>query len=373
MLLILFAAIFAATYLALQLFYIITWKKIPELIVPESYVPGLRLSVIVVARNEEILIERTIRSILQQQYPPDLFELIIINDRSTDYTIEIIEKIHYDNISLFHLHDFPEFIKAPAFKKSGIELAVSKAHNPFIVVTDADCIHHPEWLKTIAYAHEQSISLFLSGPVILKGERTLLERMQQTEMNALMIITASGIKSGLHDMANGANMAFSKESFLQVAGYAGNHTYSSGDDMFLIEKMRFISNRIMFVKSKTAFVYTQVKPNWTSLINQRIRWAGKNKGLANANIKIIWSYVGLYHLTIIAMLFLPLISKISLWPFIILVVAKWIGDLILFYPAGSFFNTRLSISDFIAQQFLYMVYVFRLGWNIILGKKGDWQ
>lgn len=60
--------------------------------------------------------------------------------------------------------------------------------------------------------------------------------MQEVEQITLMLITGAGITSRIHDIANGANMAFRKSAFRDVNGYEGNMQYASGDDMFLIEK-----------------------------------------------------------------------------------------------------------------------------------------
>lgn len=360
-------------YLSLQSFHLYHWLKTLSIFPSKDYTPSAALSIVVVAHNEAQTIEKCIRGILNQNYPGHLFEIIVINDRSTDSTADIVQKINAPQVRLFNLTDHPEFIHSPAFKKSGIELAVHHARNDWIVVTDADCLYRREWLRIIAYAKETSDSLFITSPVQLEGKESFFEKMQQMETLAFMVITAAGIRSGLHAMANGANMSFSKSAFLEINGFERNYQYASGDDMFLIEKMKKrFPGKISFLKSPFAIVSTYPKKNWSALIKQRIRWAGKNKGLQNPVINITWGFVGLYHFAIVASLILPFFSNVSLVPFIILFISKWISDFIIVQNASFYFNNRPFQGNSIVLQFMYTFYVLRLGWNLLLGKKGDW-
>ncbi len=372
--LILIAGGLAFLYLILQLFYLYHWLKIEPVIVPKEFIPSTAVSIIVVAHNEEKTIEKCLRGILSQRFPGSLFEIIVIDDRSNDKTESIIQNINSPQIRLLKLAEHPLFIHQKAFKKSAIELAVNHAYHDWIIVTDADCTHHPDWLKTIAYAKELTEPAFLTGPIEKKGRENFLGKMQEMENLAFMVVTAAGIRSGLHDIANGANMSFSKKAFLEINGFEGNYEYASGDDMFLIEKIRKYDNaRVSFLKSPTAMVRTSTKTSWKSLIQQRLRWAGKNKGLNNPLINLIWGFVGLYHVTMVSSLILPLVTTVSLLPFIILFITKWIIDFILIQNASFFFHRRPFQGNTILLQFLYTFYVFRIGWNLLLGRKGDWQ
>ena len=340
---------------------------------PDDFIPNVAFSVVVVARNEELTIEACLKSILKQHYPPDLFEVIIINDRSSDNTVEIINKIQSPNLRLYHLSDFVEFLHPPAFKKSAIELAIRQARYDWIVMTDADCITPSEWLSTLAYGQMVTKAVFLAAPALYVSRHSMLEKMQEMEMMILMLITAAGIRSGLHDMANGANMTFSKQAFLTVGGYKGNFQYASGDDMFLVEKIRSaFPALISFVKSKVAIVESMPHQDWSSFLKQRIRWAGKNKGLRNPVIRIIWTFVGFYHVSIVLAILLALFQLSTFWPFIILISLKWTGDFILILSASAFFKKRAMLIYFIPMQIMYSLYIFRLSLAMLTRKKSDW-
>ena len=367
------AILLASLYVFLQCYYLFYWKKTPRLSVPSTFTPKTKFSIIIVARNEENNIAHCLNGILAQHYPKGFFEILVINDRSSDDTIGRVRNIHSFTIRLFDLKDFPEFIHAPAYKKSGITLGVHLATHEWIVVCDADCTHGPDWLRTMAFAVESASHLFLTAPIILTGKNDLITQMQQTENQAFMVITAAGIRSALHDIANGANMAFAKTAFTDVNGYEGNYHYASGDDMFLIEKMRKkIGDRIGFVKSYEAAAITAAKESWSTLLRQRIRWAGKNKGLKRSFIRIIWGFIGIYHVALFITLCLALLSLISLWPFLILFIPKLLIDFILIKTGADFLKQKTSVLLFIPLLIMYTFYILYLGMNVMLRKKGDW-
>ncbi|HSF87905.1 MAG TPA: glycosyltransferase [Saprospiraceae bacterium] len=364
---------FALPYLLLQAYYLFYWYKTKPASIPSDYLGSTSVTIVVVAHNESKSISSCLQGILQQAYPAHLMEIIVIDDHSTDTTIEEVQKIGSERIAFYNLKDYPEYIKAPAFKKSAITLAVDKATSEYIVITDADCVHPDQWLNAVVYGLEKNQSAFQTSPVVLDGNNTLLSEMQEAEQLVLMLITAAGITSGLHDIANGANMAFRKSAFRKVDGFTGNEQFASGDDMFLAEKMRkAFPGQIAFNKSINASVSTQAKKNWPALIKQRLRWAGKNKGLESPTIARIWIFVGLYHFMLLLSLAASLFNLISPLPFIILFVVKWFADFLVITTAASFFRKTSVLKYFVPLQFLYSYYILRLGLAMMMGKRGDW-
>jgi cellulose synthase/poly-beta-1,6-N-acetylglucosamine synthase-like glycosyltransferase len=362
----------AFLYAVLQFQYIYHWKKIPAHLPPQSLLTPV--SIILVVRNEEQHIEKAIQGILHQHYPAHLFEVILIDDHSTDGTLDRVKKITDTRLRVIPLSQYPEYVHAPSHKKSAITLGVYLAHHEHIIVTDGDCFHGPAWLKTHVQQIDQTQSVFQTAPVQLVPQRGLLYKMQEVEMVALMLITGAGIQSGLHQMANGANMMFTKSAFKKVNGYAGNEQFASGDDMFLIEKMKAaFPDRISFVKSPEATVYTYGCPDWSSLLKQRLRWAGKNKGLKNPAIGLIWFFIGAYHLLTLLTIVLAITGYTSWLPAFTLLSLKWVSDYFLLLSASIFFKRESLLRYFLPLQFLYGVYVIALGLAMLLRQRGDWD
>lgn len=108
-----------------------------------------RVSVILAARNEETGLEQALRSVLSLDYP-DL-EIIAVNDRSTDATGAILEKIAQENRRLRALH-IDRLPDGWLGKCHALHTAASKASGEILLFTDADVVMHPATLRT-AVAH----------------------------------------------------------------------------------------------------------------------------------------------------------------------------------------------------------------------------
>ncbi|RYX88602.1 glycosyltransferase, partial [bacterium] len=115
-------------YAALIIFYWRNWNAIPEFTLgPEP--SFIRLSVIIPARNEEENIAALLEALERQTYPRDLFEVIVIDDHSTDRTADITSR--FKNVRLLQLKE--DAINS--YKKKAIEAGIAIASGELIVTT----------------------------------------------------------------------------------------------------------------------------------------------------------------------------------------------------------------------------------------------
>ncbi|MBC8343602.1 MAG: glycosyltransferase, partial [Bacteroidetes bacterium] len=233
----LLAILFAVAYVILLLYYLTGWIKLKTFDI-ESKTPEQKFSIIIPARNEETNIQYLISDLFKQNYPNDLFEILIVDDHSEDYTAETVDKFlqqeEFSNLRLLQLRDQPS---SGHGKKAAITYAVEKSINDWIICTDADCRLNSNWLSSLAAFIDEKDPVFVSAVVVFHEERTFFEKMQSLEFMSLIGIGAATISHGKPTMCNGANMAFRRDVFLEVNGYAGNEHIASGDDEFLMHKM----------------------------------------------------------------------------------------------------------------------------------------
>jgi cellulose synthase/poly-beta-1,6-N-acetylglucosamine synthase-like glycosyltransferase len=262
--------------------------------------PSTKLSIIIPARNEAENIEACLQSILQNNYPAQLFEIIVVDDHSDDDTTTIVRKFSSQNVKLILLKDYVTD-KINSYKKKAIEIAIAQATGTLIITTDADCIVLPTWLETIASFYEKTNAKFIAAPVLIEtayptqthtnkenlnsidfghpspiGEGKGVRLFQSLDFMALQGITAAVVHKNQMTMCNGANMAYEREAFYNVGGFAGIDNIASGDDMLLMHKIyKQYPNRVMYLKSAQAVVQTQAVNSVKEFLNQRIRWASK--------------------------------------------------------------------------------------------------
>lgn len=126
-------------------------KKIRTLsnqrVLPRDQLPSV--TIILSALNEEKVLEAVIHSLLKLDYPS--LEIIAINDRSTDNTFQILEKLQsqFSRLRVYHIHNLP---KGWLGKTHALYFAALKASGEWLLFTDADVsMNNTSILKAVSY------------------------------------------------------------------------------------------------------------------------------------------------------------------------------------------------------------------------------
>lgn len=287
--------IISLAYFSLIFWLIIGFYKIKEFEIKES-LSNIKFSIIIPFRNEEDNLIKLINSLNIIDYPKSTYEILFVDDESTDNSVYLIKKqlskeIDYKIIKNIRHSNSP--------KKDAIETAIEKAKYSWIITTDADCEVSKNWLQILQAKINDSNAVFIAMPVNYKANNSFLEQFQKIDFSSLIGSTIGSFGQNKPIMCNGANLCYNKDVFNQVNGYENNNNIASGDDIFLMEKMyKNYPNRVEFLKSFGTTVYTKPVNNLHDLIQQRIRWASKTSSTKNSWVKIIGLIVFLFNLLI---------------------------------------------------------------------------
>ncbi len=312
----------------------------------------LMISVVVAYRNEENYVVDLLNSISTQNYPAEKFEVIFVNDHSSDQSYEKVEfeKPKVLNFSNLHLKDH-------AGKKQALKFGIARAKGTIIATTDADCTHAEDWLASINASFQKEQTQLSIGAVQMQGD-TLWDKIQQMEFFSVMGVTLATF--GLHHpiMCNGANLAFRKTAFDYVNGYDDNLHIASGDDEFLLRKVieRFGKSAI---GQHSSVVATKTHVSLTDFLRQRTRWASKWK--TNPSI-----YAGILALVMmgVQLLWWPLLFDFIKYgnPLVrSLVFMKIILEFFFLYNVSIYFHKRFNLLIFLLLQLIYAPYVIYVG------------
>jgi len=336
------------------------------------------ISVIIAARNEEKNIGNCIESIINQTYPAHLFEVIIVDDNSTDSTPAIVNSFEQNNIRVFKLNDFTENEKLNSYKKKAVETAISFAKGNLIITTDADCIVQKEWLQTIASFYEESSAVFIAAPVVYAEPlhsdsflKRFLKIFQSLDFMTLQGITGAAVYENIHNMCNGANLAYEKKVFYEVNGFKGIDEIASGDDMLLMHKIHDkYPDKIKYLKSTNVIVQTQPAKTISEFMNQRIRWASKAEKYTDPKIKAVLLLVYLLNAWIFFIAICSFFFMQAFYLFLLLFIAKSAIELFFLFPVAGFFRKQKLLWWFIPAQPFHILYTLIAGW---LGKFGSYK
>lgn len=350
-------------YVALVIIFITGWLRTPYFPVEKHKTSGQKISVVIACRNEESDLKKLLDALQNQSVKN--FELILVNDHSTDATKAIMdsEQSKFQNVIIIDAEGYG--------KKQAIRQAVGIAKGELIVTTDADCRPEPTWIETIWQFQQKFPSDLIICPVKFSTGDTLFSKLQALEFATLVASGAGAAGAAMPILCNGANLAFTKKAWLE--SQADLHVEEiSGDDVFLLLAIKKRKGTIRFLKSANAFVSTPASPTIKSFIRQRKRWVSKST--AYSDWQIILTACAVFSISLLEIVSLILLffnGKFAVL-FIILFIVKYLTDLFFLSRVRLFFNLRnLSLNSFILSLFypFYIVITALAGF----GGKAHWK
>ena len=350
-------------YVGIMFLYRYWFIKLLPFSLHASILPATNFTIIIPARNEEASIGKCLLSILTQDYPSELFEIIVIDDYSTDLTASIIQQLqsHHSNLKLIKLADVLFDKPLNSYKKKAIETAINQASNNWIITTDADCFAPITWLSSYNNYIQQNDVVFVAAPVVFTNNGSVLQAFQCIDFMAFQGVTAAVVSAGFHTLCNGANLAFKKAVFFEVDGYKDVDTIASGDDMFLMNKIqRKYPKQIGFLYHQAAIVSTLPMPTVNSFINQRIRWASKTNSYKDFRIIAILWMVFLLNISLVVMPFLSIIKLELLFYWLLLLAIKTLVEAMFAFKIAAFFSITLKPRHLLLQ-FPHILYTSLTG------------
>lgn len=365
-----FLVTMTTVYVMLVFYMLRGWRKIP-VFPPKAERANTAVSVLIAARNEEDNIGRTLDCVVNQTFPKELLQIIVVDDHSTDKTAEIVSSYASRGVELIQLN---EGDKLNSYKKLAITRAMEQASGDIIVTTDADCRMGVEWLATIIGYFEEKGTYMVSSPVAYSEEKSYFERLQTLEFLYLIGLGAAGIGNHSPTTCNGANLAYRRDLFYELGGFNGIDSLASGDDeLFLHKVAEKYSRKIGFCKAEEAIVYTDAKATLSSFLSQRRRWASKSTKYKDKRVVWLGVSVWLFNLSFIAgfIQFIVDLPQIHVL-FLVAFTMKILAELAFVYPLCRLINRRRLLLNLFPLSLIHALYFVYIGLAGNVGKY-DWK
>lgn len=376
-LLVLFIVIISVLYYFLIIYLVIGFDRVSVFNLKKEG-SNQQFSIIIPFRNEAKNIIHLINSLSQINYNKTKFEILFIDDDSTDDTVNLLNPYLLKNK---HWKLINNQRKSNSPKKDAINTAIQYAKYEWIITTDADCEVNENWLQSFGeYITQKTVSKnnkephFIAGPVAYKTNKSLLQNFQNMDFLSLIGSTIGAFGNKQPFLCNGANLCYKKETFLAVDGFTGNDNIASGDDVFLMEKMlNKYPNSVSYLKSKEVIVTTSPKTTFKGLLDQRIRWASKTSASKNWFGKFVGMLVFLMNLMVTCSLIFIIYKFtfseshefINVWNLglrvenlcLIVFGLKFIVDLILIQKTYKFIGLKNRLTYYTFSSILYPFFV----------------
>lgn len=344
-------ALVSLNYAFLILFFRKGWNFLPKDITSSE--DHTFVSILIPVRNEQENIPGLLNQLKDQSYPDYLFEILFINDHSTDDSVNLITQStsQLKNVKLIHL-------KAnETGKKRAIWKGIQNCSGKLLITLDADCLPTEKWLETIARFYQTYKPQMIIAPVIMNRKNNMLNTLFSLEFLSLQASTAGAAGNKQAIMCNGANLAFEK-SLIEDISNIYKHPTASGDDMFLLEEVKRKGKEIRFCRSVDACVYTDPPETIQQFVSQRIRWAAKSNHYRDNFLKYTAISVFLMNFALPGILITSIIKIQNIYVFAGMILFKSLVDFILLNPVSKFFNqdSLLKVKYLITAQLLYPFY-----------------
>lgn len=312
--------------------------------------PDIFVSVIVACRNEEKILPVLLDAISNQDYNHDLFELIIVDDNSTDQTFTFASEFR-------KIRNLKVLRNNGSGKKKAIRTGIHAASGNLIITTDADCRVGPGWIRTISSFYSDNKSDMIICPVRLDSKPGLFGRFQEIEFLSLQGVTAGTATGKRPVMCNGANLAFTKESYDRHSSELHDE-FVSGDDVFFLHALKEEpGNKILWLESEDSVVTTKTSETVSSFLRQRARWISKAGAYKDSDTKVLaivtFVTILLQWFLLIAGIFYPVFLLVFLASFLI----KSVPDFLIVHNTASRYGRKKLPGIFIPSQLIYPLYV----------------
>jgi cellulose synthase/poly-beta-1,6-N-acetylglucosamine synthase-like glycosyltransferase len=309
-------------------------------------------SVIIAARNEEKNIERCLRSLIEQSYDSQKFEVIVVDDHSQDSTVKVAARfansIANPQISVTSLVDV-------SGKPAAIAHGISISKGDVILCSDADCIIPSQWIESMVSCIHPAVA-FVAGPVLERPSGSMISRLQAIEYLSLTATAAGLIGFRKPIICSGASIAYRKSAFSIVNGY-DDHSSSCDDETLMQRIVLRNAGEVVFNPDPSAIVTTETPSSLSAFWRQRTRWAAKKGRYEDASIlrRLLLLYG--FFLVLFAVGTVAFFVPDLRLPVAGVLLLKVVTDFLVLSRGARLFSQSLPFGQFLVAELFHVPYI----------------
>lgn len=317
------------------------------------------VSVIVAARNEEESIGRCLHALVKQNYPKDMYEIIVVNDRSSDGTADIVMNMRskFPFIKLIAIDRMSPHLPP---KKNALDEGIRNAKHDLLIFTDADAFPSPQWLREVVKAFTPRVGVVAGySPFEWRATSSFShrwgDRFLRYEELKNTIGAAAGVALNSAYMCTGRNFAYRRAVFEEVGGFSKiSQSLSGDDDLFIQLVQRDTQWHIRYMTTADSVVVTEPPETLDEFVNQRKRHFSAGK-FYPPKMKLIFAAAHAFNaLALLTLILFPLYG-------LVLCLAKLAIDWAVMHEGTTVFGNRELLSKFVPLEFMFVLYNLMIG------------
>tara|TARA_B100001250_G_scaffold376562_1_gene364927 strand:+ start:11298 stop:12443 length:1146 start_codon:yes stop_codon:yes gene_type:complete len=314
------------------------------------------LSIIICAKNEFVNLQKNLPVILAQNYVS--FEVIVVNDQSTDTSKSFLEELAAENSNLVVVN-IDDFVTHPLGKKFALTLGIKTAKHEHLLLTDADCVPNSlDWARQMS-ANFNHANIIIGYGAYEKKKGFLNNIIRFDTFNVAQQYLSFSI-NGLTYMGVGRNLAYKKSLFFDNKGFASHIHIPSGDDDLFVQEIS-VNNSVAVEISECSHTTSRVIGSWKEWAYQKRRHISTSS-FYKLKFKLLLGIYPLAQLLFLLSVIFLLISGVDLVYIIVLLVPK----LILSYLVNYKVMRKLNVFDLYWIHPLYEILNLLIQGNFVL-------
>jgi cellulose synthase/poly-beta-1,6-N-acetylglucosamine synthase-like glycosyltransferase len=333
--------------------------------VPPAPDPWPFVSVVIAARNEEEHIRACLDSVLACDYPDDGFEVVVVDDFSSDRTAALVRTASRSaaavlegagdgsdsassRIRLVKLADL--MARNEGHKSEAVARGVAAARGSIVLTTDADCTVAPGWIRSMVRRCTPETP-FVAGPVQYEVSHRWFDRLQALAFTSFIAYGAGTIGLGLPTICNSANNAIRRTMLTSPRRVPDG----AARDEMLLQHIAYHTDRdVTFNPDPDALVSTAPVPTLRAYLQQHVRWASMSTRYLHLVPKAASLLVWLTYTVLFVGACVALVVPAWQQPVVGALLAKFAADALLVFPLVKHFGQEELIRSAVATELLLL-------------------
>ena len=361
------AILFLSFTLVSYVFLILLFLAAGQESMPARNLIEYPVSVIVAARNAKAGLEKLLMTLKDQHYSE--FEVVVVDDRSTDETSSMLEELKrdYSWLKVVRIEKTPENADP---KKFALTMGIKKAKHDILLFTDSDCFPGSSgWISGMSNSFDSETRIVI-GFSNYETRHGLLNYFIRFETLWTGIQYMASAVMGNPYMGVGRNLAYRRSFFAKKKGFRSFANVTGGDDDLFVNKNATSSNTKVAL-GKEVLTLSQPKIRVKEFLDQKLRHlsVGKRYQLKD---KLLLGFFNISFLgTLVITLVLIAKSSVLYWLASFLLV-RWLLMMVIIGRWSKILGSPINVIGVPILDILYLFYYIFTGTRALFIKKVKW-
>lgn len=349
-------------FLILQFYYLITYrrplhmarkKRTPSGQSPEGANHQPPVSIILYAKNDSTNLREHLPALLSQEYPE--YEVIVVNDGSTDDTEEILKILEKEYKYLYHTYVSPD-VRYVSRRKIALTLGIKAAKHDILLFTESTCQPASErWISSMISGYTGKNTDIVLGFCKYGSHKGLEQKLIAYDNLLAGIRFLSYALSGSPYTGKGSNLSYRKELFFRHKGFSQSLNLHAGDDDLFVNETATNENTTVVYSPESLTEMSKIEKfaTWKEMKASRAATARYYKGSAISFFRLESLSFFLFIASAIASIVLGLLGNwlVSTLAGVLLLV-RFVTKAVIFHKSAHILGQKLSTGSLFILEFI---------------------